>query len=165
MQYIESKVLADTFQKTRDLTKWYLSLLKETDAELQLDIQGKKLNSVYWLTAHLVWAENFLIIKATGGKGVEIPWLEHYKLGSDGSLHEGRGDLKSVLNDMKTVHEAAIAHLLTIDDETLHQPNPVGFTFGTDNTNRMMVMHAIRHEATHVGQLGWLCKLHGIKAI
>ena len=165
MSHIESKALADTFQKTRDLTKWYLSLLKEIAPELQPQLNAQKLNSIYWLTAHLVWAENFLIIKATGGNGVEIPWLEHYKLGSDGSLHDARGDFKSLLSDMKMVHEASMAHLLTLDDETLHQPNPVGFAFGTDNTNRMMIMHAIRHEGTHVGQLGWLCKLHGVKAI
>ena len=165
MTYNESKTFADTFQSARDLTKWYLSLLKQVDPKKELVVGDKKLNSIYWLGAHLVWAEDFLIVKGTGGKGADIPWLEHYKLGSDGSLHEGHGDFKSVLQDMKTVHENAMQHLLTLDDEKLQQTNPLGFGFGGNNSNRMMVIHAIRHEGTHVGHLGWLCKLHGISAV
>ncbi|MCX6199310.1 MAG: DinB family protein [Bacteroidetes bacterium] len=165
MTYYEAKTFTDTFQRTRDLTKWYLSLLKSVDAEKEIQIGDKKLNSIYWISAHLVWAEKFLLVQGTGGNGVDIPWLEHYKLGSDGTLHEGRGDFKSILDALKIVHENAMQHLLTLDDETLQQPNPVGFGFGGDNSNRMMVMHAIRHEGTHVGHLGWLCKLHGIDTV
>lgn len=165
MSYTESKALADTLQKTRDLTKWYFSLLKQIDPEHTFEINGKKLNSIYWIAAHLVWAENFLVLQATGGKSVDIPWLEHYKLGSNGSLHSNRAGLKEVLADLKTVHEASIAHILTLSDESLYQPNPMGFSFGNDQTNRMMIIHAIRHEGTHAGHLGWLCKLHGVAAI
>jgi uncharacterized damage-inducible protein DinB len=165
MANIEARVLHDTFKKTRDLTKWYLSLLKNVAPEEELNFNGIKLNSIYWLGAHLVWAENFLIVTTTGGTAVNLPWLGHYKLGCDGTLHEGHGNFKSVLDDWKQVHENAMQHLLSITNEQMHQPNPLGLSFGADNTNRMMIMHAIRHESTHVGQLGWLCKLHGIQTV
>lgn len=165
MTYHEAKTFADIFERTRDLTKWYLGLLKTVDSEKELPVGDKTLNSVYWITAHLVWAENFLVVKSTGGIGVDIPWLEHYKLGSDGTLHEGRGDLKSVIDSLKIVHANAMKHLLTLDDEMLQRPNPAGFAFGSDNTNRMMIIHAIRHEGTHIGHLGWICKLHGISTV
>ena len=161
----EATSLADTFQKTRDLTKWYLSLLKTADPYHQWEVNGNKLNSVAWLTAHLIWAEDFLIIRATGGKGIGLEWLEHYKLGGDGSLHEEKPDVKNLLALLKQVHENATAHLLTLSNEQLSEDNPLGFGFGGVKTNRMMIQHAIRHEGMHTGHLSWLCKINGVQSI
>jgi hypothetical protein len=47
----------------------------------------------------------------------------------------------------------------------LDKDNPAGFGFGGDNSYRMMIQHAIRHEAIHAGHLSWLCKLHGIQTV
>ena len=83
-----------------------------------------------WLAAHLIWAEDFLVVRATGGKGADIPWLEHYKLGSDGTLHEEKPDMKNLLSFLKQGHENAMAHLLSLTDEKLSEENPLGFGFG-----------------------------------
>ncbi|HWB63769.1 MAG TPA: DinB family protein [Chitinophagales bacterium] len=165
MANTEATILADTFQKARDLNKWYLSLLKPVDPYLHWEVNGVRLNNVIWLASHLTWAENFLIIKATGGEAVNIEWLEHYNISSNGTLHDKQHDMRTVLDALKLVHEKAMAHLLTIDDTTIAADNPLGIGFGGIKTNRMMIQHAIRHESTHTGHLGWLCKINKIDTV
>lgn len=161
--YTESALLADTFQKVRDLTKWYLSLLKNSDPYQKFEVNGVALNSVAWIAAHLVWSEDFLILQCTGGKGIDLPWLQHYKINSDGSLHVEQPNIKEILDSMKLVHEKATEHLLTVND--FDSENPLGFGFGGVKTKRMLVQHAIRHEAMHTGHLSWLCKINKIETI
>jgi hypothetical protein len=139
--------------------------MKECDPYEVHDFKGHKLNSLCWIVCHLTWAEDLLIIRGTGGTGTNIPWLENYALGSSGALHEEKPDFKMVLNSLKTVHALAEEHVKTLPDSILENQNSFGFAFGGDSTYRMMLQHAIRHEGTHVGQLGWLVKLNGLKAI
>ncbi len=161
----EALILADMFQKTRDLTRWYLSLLKECDAYKQWEINGSRLNSAIWLASHITWAENFLLIKGTGGEPVELDWLDHYNIKSSGDLHHPDHNMKTVMDSMKLVHEKAMAHVLTLTDEKMEAENPVGFGFGGIKTNRILVMHATRHEAMHTGHLSWLCKINKVESI
>jgi hypothetical protein len=162
----QAELLADTLDRTRGLTKYYTSLLRDTDPEAQIEANGIKLNSLYWLTAHLMWAEDNLAIQMTGRQSVAPEWIEHYCVSSNGTLHEGRPDFKTLLAQLKQVHELSLAHIKQLTDEDLDKPNPAGMHFGDGNTSRrVMLQHAIRHEGTHVGHLGWLCKLQGIKGI
>lgn len=161
----EAALLADTFQKVRDLTKWYLSMLKTTDPHKVWEVNGQKLNTTIWTAAHLVWAEDFLILRSTGGAGSGIDWLEHYKLGCDGTMHDNALEMKPVLTLLNEGHEKAMAHLLTLSDAALDEQNIFGFGFGGVNTKRMMIQHCIRHEAMHTGHLSWLCKISGIKSV
>lgn len=158
-------LLAGTLQKVRDLTKWYFSLLKDADPYKEWEVNGTKLNSIAWLAAHIIWAENFLILGGTGGKPLRAEWLNHYRLGCDGSLHEPAPDMKFILNTLKEVHTLAHEHLLTLTDEVLEQPNPVNFVFGADNTHRMLIQHTIRHEAMHTGHLSWLCRINSVETV
>ena len=94
----QGAIFANMHSKVRDLTRWYISLLKNVDPYLQQGVNGVKLNSVYWLVAHLTWAENMLILKATGASPLDIFWLDHYSLGCDGTLHTQQPDMKEILN-------------------------------------------------------------------
>ena len=162
----QAELLADTLDRTRGLTRYYTSLLRETNPEAQIDVNGIKLNSLYWLIAHLIWAEDNLAVQMTGGQSVAPEWAEKYCINSNGILHEGRPDFKTLLAELKRVHEASLAHIRQLTDEDLAQPNPAGMHFGDgDTSRRVMIQHAIRHEGTHVGHLGWLCKLQGIKGV
>jgi uncharacterized damage-inducible protein DinB len=163
--YSEALSLADTFQKVRDLTKWYFSLLKDADPYHQWEVNGNKLNNIAWLAGHILWAEDFLIVKATGGKPAEIPWLDHYKIGSEGILHEEKPDVKHMLSLLKEHHEKAMEHLKTLSNENMNEVNLLGFGFGGVNTKRMMIQHCIRHEAMHTGHLSWLCKINGVESV
>ena len=165
MENQEAKILADTFQKTRDLTKWYFSLLKEVDPYKHWEVNGVKLNNIIWLASHITWAENFLILKGTGGTVLDISWLEHYNIKSTGTLHHAQHDMKTVLDALKSIHEKAMEHLLTLTDAQMDEPNTFGFGFGGLKTNRILIQHAIRHEAMHTGHLSWLCKINKIQTV
>lgn len=161
----EALILSDTFQKTRDLTRWYISLLKESDPQKRWEINGARLNSILWMASHITWAEKFLIIQGTGGEAVALDWLDNYNIKSSGDIHHAEHNMKTVMAAMKEVHEKAMAHLLTLSDEHLEAENPVGFGFGGVTTNRILIQHAIRHEAMHTGHLSWLCKINNIETI
>jgi hypothetical protein len=164
MARTETKILADMMDKTRQLTRFYISNLKTVDPYTSIDFGGKKFNSVYWLTAHLIWAEDNLIVQGTGAKSIAPDWIKHYAIASDGTLHEGHGDYKALLTDMKAVHEGAMTYLQAIDDSDLDKENAFGFHFGDgDMTNRLIIMHAIRHEGGHIGNLAWLGKMNEVK--
>ena len=161
----EALVLSDTFQKTRDLTRWYLSLLKESDPHKRWEVNGMRLNSVLWLASHITWAENFLLIRGTGGEPVALDWIDNYSIKSSGEIHHAEHNMKTVMTAMKEVHEKAMAHVLRLTDEVMEAENAVGFGFGGIKTNRMLVTHAIRHEAMHTGHLSWLCKINKVESI
>ena len=165
MAYTEAQILGDVFQKTRDLTKWYFSLLKGADPYKNWEVNGAKLNNLLWVASHITWAENSLVLKGTGGKGVEAPWLEHYNISSTGSIHDSAHNMKEVLDTLKVVHEKAMEHLLALSNEKMDEQNVFGFGFGGLTTNRILIQHAIRHEAMHTGHLSWLCKINGIKTV
>ena len=161
----EAIILHDTFQKTRDLTRWYLSLLKENDVHKRWEVNGARMNSIIWLASHITWAENTLILKGTGGEPVAVDWLEHYNISSEGDVHHAEHNMKTVMDTLKAVHEKASAHLLSVSDEKMEAENVIGFGFGGIKTNRILVQHAIRHEAMHTGHLSWLCKINKIQTI
>jgi hypothetical protein len=165
MAQTEAQLLGDTFQKVRDLTKWYFSLLKEVDPYKHWEVEGVRLNNLIWLASHITWAENFLILKGTGGRGLDISWLDHYNISSDGSLHDKQHDMRTILDALKEVHSNAVEHLKNFPDEEMDKENKFGFGFGGIKTNRILFQHAIRHEAMHTGHLSWLCKINKIESV
>ncbi len=58
-----------------------------------------------------------------------------------------------------------IDYLKTLTDEQLEEENALGMSMGGSKALKNILYHAIRHEGTHAGQLGWLCKLHGLKTV
>ena len=163
MARTETQILADMMDKTRQLTRFYISNLKTVDPYKPVEFGGKNFNSIYWLTAHLIWAEDNMIMAGTGAKSIAPEWISHYHIKADGSLHEGHGDFKELLTEMKRVHEGAMNHLRSMDDDQLDKENALGFQFGDgDASTRLIVMHAIRHEGTKIGTLAWLCKMNDV---
>ncbi len=73
--------------------------------------------------------------------------------------------METILADMKSVHDAVNKFIPTLSEEQLEEKNVLGMKFGPNESKRYMLIHAIRHEGTHAGQLGWLCKIHGIKTM
>jgi len=59
-----TKIFIETIESINALTYWYMSLLKNTDCNKQFTIEGKKLNTLYWLTAHIANSEDLLLLKA-----------------------------------------------------------------------------------------------------
>jgi hypothetical protein len=152
-----------TLTQAQSLYIWYLSLLKNTDPHRIFESNGIALNSLYWICGHLAWGENTLINKALGKTAHTAPWLDSFNLGSQSNAHGPSFDeIKSV---SKEIHLLALQNIASLQDNELDEPNALNFGFGGDTSKQMIIVHQIRHLGTHTGQLGWLCKLQGIKAI
>ena len=162
----ESRILAEVFESTRQLTRYYSSNLKGVDMMKEFKVEGNVINSPYWLIGHLVWSEQYLLIKALGGADLNIPWIGHFGFGS--KLPEdtnGLPTIKEIFDTWKEVHQAATDRLNSLKDEELDETNDLGISFGGDNSKRLIIHHVIRHEAIHAGHLGLIAKMHGIQTV
>lgn len=164
--YSQSSLLSKIFQQSRQLNKFYISKLKGVDPYENIEFGREKFNSIFWLTAHLVWAENNLVVVQTGGDIDAPEWLNHYSIQSDGTLHENHGTFKELLDLMNSLHPKAMAHLESLCYAKLDSDNLSKMSFdGIDISKRLCVIHSIRHESTHSGNFSWICKMKNIKTI
>lgn len=161
----EAMALADTFEFTRGLTRYYMSRLKGHDMKKIFEVEGRPLNSAYWLVAHLVWAENMLLLRSLYGPTFDKPWLQRFGFGSDATDQKGWPDFSEIIAGLKEVHIIAMDHLRSLPDEKLDAPNLTQLGLGQEPTYRTAIQHAIRHEGTHAGHLGWLTKLYDVKTL
>ncbi|HMQ76612.1 MAG TPA: DinB family protein [Flavobacteriales bacterium] len=168
----EARFLAAMMDRTREYTLYYLGRLLKADPDgtngtlhKRFVCEGTPLNSAFWLVAHLATSENGLLLRSTGGPVIKFSWAKHYTLGAHGAPEEERPHVEEVLHMFHEVHRQAIAHVATLGDDVLSGPNPTGLPFGGAGQVRDVIMHAIRHEGSHIGHLGWLCKLHGIPTV
>lgn len=161
----EAHVYADVYHNVRSLTKFYLANARTLDPHHRPVADGKQLNSLYWLVGHLVWTEYSLIHYGVGGEELTIPWLSYFELGSELTTTDALPTFEELLEELDRSHERALEIIRSLNDDELYQPNNVGISFGGNASKRMLLHHAIRHEPCHTGQIGWLCKIHGVKVI
>jgi hypothetical protein len=162
--HTESRILAHVMDRTRQYTLSYFDRLKDQDPHRRFVCEGKELNSAFWLIAHLATTENGLLLMATGGPFRKFSWAKHFSVGGAGLPPAECPPFAEVFATFNEVHGKAMAHLPSLSDEGLEAPNVTGIaSFGT--TVRDVITHAIRHEGSHVGHLGWLCKLYGIRTM
>jgi len=165
MPKTETQTLVEMLELSRDLTKFYLSKLKDKDIHKTFEVEGIQLNSILWLMAHITVSENWLLLVCTGGDRVKIPWARQFGLGSEIPKKEDCPPFEEVLDYFYQVHKKATTYISQLTDEDLGKPTTNGINFGGEDSVRAIIKHAIRHEGTHTGHLGWLCKLYGIKTI
>lgn len=158
MQKTEVQTLLDAFESVRNLSKFYLSKLDKERIHYQLESNGIKFNSAYWLVAHLIWTERFLILQGVGGKDMEDHWLDEYGFGSNPVEVKTRPDFEEILKLMDDIHAKAIEILKSLNDAGLDEPNYTKMTFGGNSDKRALLKHAIRHEPMHIGQISWILK-------
>lgn len=165
----ELATLRNMVDATRSLAHFGLKKLEgKTQAELQtrFEVNGRKLNSAYWMVAHMAWAENNLIIRSTGGPNPEVPWLKFFALGKSADEGEACGvPYEEIYAGFKKVHQIAMEQLATLDPAQLDAENKLNWEILGGKTMRNTIMHHIRHENNHIGQLLWLVNLHGVKTI
>ena len=164
-QVTTGKVLSDTYAAARQLTRYYLSKLKEADPHTRHSFNGVELNSTYWLVAHLIWAEDYLLLRALGHPGTGIKWLDQFKVGSNPKEVTLNSPFKELLDLQKEAHQTTLAHLASMTEEQFSEENTLGINFGNETGKRYLAMHGIRHEATHTGHLGIIAKIEGGRTI
>lgn len=160
----EAAVLAHMVDRTRQYTLFYFNLIKDQDLHRRFVCEGTPLNTAYWLIAHLATTQNALLLRCTGGPFQKFSWAKHYSIGGAGLPPNECPPFEEVMATFNEVHQKAMDHLPTLGHDMLESPNISGMTsFGT--TTRDVITHAIRHEGSHIGHLGWLCKLYGVKTM
>jgi len=165
MAKTETEVLVEMLESSRELTNSYLKKLENEDVYKVFTVEGKQLNSVLWLMAHVAVSENWLLLVSTGGERVKIPWARQFGLGSEIPNKEDYPSVTEIREVFDLVHQTAMTHICQLSDKDLSKPTATGTTFGGEDSIRSIIKHAIRHESIHAGHLGWLCKLFGIKLI
>jgi hypothetical protein len=163
----ETEVLAGCLDNARQLTRFYLSKLKQVDPLLRYKLsQDCSINSYYWIIGHLCWAENLLVLKNLGVQATEsYDWLESFSVGQSDSEQEGMPAFGAVLDAFKQIHLQALLAIQNLDEEVLIRESTLEFNFGNGNSVREILKHAIRHESVHTGHLGLICKISGIDTI
>jgi hypothetical protein len=162
----ELSTIREIIQRTRELANYYIHKTKSADVKKRFDAEGKKLNSIYWLVAHMAWAQNNLVIRSTGGPNPEVPWLKHFALGKPAEEGETNGpSYEEVIAGFEKVHRIAMEHLERLDPALLDSENKLNWEIMGSKTMRATLIHHIRHEGAHVGHLSWNATLHGIKTI
>lgn len=165
MAKTETEVLIETLEMSRDLTNFYINKLDGQDLYKVFEIDGKELNSILWLIAHITVSENWLLLVCTGGERVKIPWARQFGLGSEIPKREDYPAANEIMEMFDKVHQTSMDYIKTLSDKDLEKPTTNGVNFGGEDSVRAIIRHAARHEATHAGHLGWLCKLFGVKTI
>src|SRR4051812_21307446 len=99
-----ASVLCQAFNETRSLTLYYFHKLKDTDIDQTFVVNGIELNSAKWLLAHVVWAENFLILEALGGNKQSVEWLNKVSYGSN-TKSADLPNVEQIMADMNLVHD------------------------------------------------------------
>lgn len=166
MEYTSGKVLARMLDEQRNLTRFYLSKLKGEDMYRTFEVNGYTTNSPYWILAHLCWAENSVGLKSLGHAGVDIPWLNDFRIGSSkDSKPAKQPSLEEVLAAFKHIHATTMEYLSGLSEAELDEDNATGIAFGENRSKRFMAMHTIRHEGTHCGQLSLIAQMYGKKTV
>lgn len=162
----ESQTIAYILDDTRKLT-WsiYNQLNDQADVHKRFLVDGKELNSAYWIMAHLAVTENYLVLRSTGGEAVRFSWAKLFGMGVQPPKPDECPPFDEVKQVLNEVHEKSLEHIRSFSDVALDEPNKTGFVFLNEGTNRSVLIHAIRHENMHSGHLSWLCKLSGLKTI
>jgi hypothetical protein len=142
----------------------YFKLLKDQDLHHGFEVNGKMLNTPYWIIAHLATSENGLLLGATGGPFEKFTWAKHYTLGAPGLPVADRPPFEEIYSMFNAVHAKVMDHIPTLTTEQLDAPNATRLS-AIGDTVRDVITHAIRHEGSHAGHLGWLCKLHGVRTM
>ena len=160
-----SQTLAEITDNTRDLLYFYLSKVDKSLWYETPEIDGKKFNSVAWELCHMVWAQDYLILRACSNKSSEILWLEKFEIGKPAANSSELPPIEEIKASLKSVHVQSLEVIKLLSDDDLQLPNHVKLDFKKGDSKKQIIYHHIRHEGGHIGHIGLLCKMLGAKTI
>ncbi|MBI2280489.1 MAG: DinB family protein [Bacteroidetes bacterium] len=160
-----SQTLAEITDNTRDLLYFYLSKVDKSLWYETPEIDGKKFNSIAWELCHMVWAQDFLILRACSNQGSTISWLEKFEIGKPAANYTELPPIDEIKDALKNVHAQSLEVIKSLSDADLQTPNHVNLDFKKGKDKLQIIYHHIRHEGGHIGHIGLLCKMLGAKTI
>jgi len=141
-------------------TNLFETVLEGVPGDLQYTRPTDKANSVNWVAGHL--ARYRFALTAMLGLEVESPWGDLYRKGTGA---EDTTEYPS-LDEIKAVWKEISARMLKgLEEATEDQltKEPPWTKPGMENTIRGTITFLAFHESYHLGQLGYLRKLHGLE--
>jgi uncharacterized damage-inducible protein DinB len=160
-----SQTLAEVTDNTRDLLYFYLSKIDKSLWYETPEVDGKIFNSVAWELCHMVWAQDFLILRACANRSSEISWLEKFEIGKPAANSFELPPIDEIKEALKIVHTQSLEVIKSLSDDDLKTPNHVNLDFKKGKDKLQIIYHHIRHEGGHIGHIGLLCKFFGVKTI
>lgn len=160
-----SQTLVEITDNTRDLLYFYLSKLDKSLWYETPEMNGQQFNSVAWELCHMVWAQDFLILKACSNRSSEIEWLEKFEIGKPAAKTNELPPIEEIKAALKSVHAQSLEVIKLLTDADLQLPNHVKLDFKKGDSKKQIIYHHIRHEGGHIGHIGLLCKMLGAKTI
>ena len=165
MDNLRSLILVEQMDNTRELTRYYLSKLKEVDVYESFCLNGKNLNPLIWEIGHLAVSQNWLVLYLGKGNPEKIEWGKLFALGTTPPKKEEYPSYEEIWNTFKIVHNKSVNHVASLHDKDLDSAPKKEIPFIKENNLKNLFMHSIRHEVIHAGHISWLCKLHNIPTI
>lgn len=159
----ETQVLARMVERAREQTLYYLHKLEGQDPHHRPLADGVPLNSAFWIVAHLAVTENWLLHRGTGGELLRFTWAKHFNMGVPPPDAGSLPAWDEVLATFHEVHRRAMDRVQQLSEAELEAPHQALLKLGGAEQVRDVVMHAIRHEALHAGQLAWHARIRGIR--
>lgn len=151
----------NAMNSVRNLSKSFLSMVDENDLHRCIEINGKTFNSPYWITAHLAWSEGLMLLTALGKDPKKHEWLNEYGFGTNPLEIKTRPPYNEALKVLDDVHNMSMENLNNMYDYELDEKNVMNMTFDGKKDKRISILHAIRHEPMHIGQITWFLKSTG----
>ena len=156
-----AKTIAEQMDQTREMTRFYLSQLKEADPYEIHSIKNIKVNPIIWEIGHLTVTQNRLVMYLCKGPAERISWAKTFGMGSSPTSNkEDYPPYDEVWNMFKHIHEKSIDFVSALSNEDLNQPIDKDLFFLRNNTYKDAIMHSIRHEGIHAGCLSLHCKIN-----
>jgi hypothetical protein len=159
-----AETIAEILDSARGITNYYLGKLASVDPLQQFTLNGATLNSPLWIAAHLAWAEHALVVGGMEAREMPFEWMKTFTLGSANVPTPEWPSMQEALDAMTSIHATTLDYIRSLSDEALEETITLGKIRWTDPRKKILY-HVIRHEGTHAGHLGWICKLHGIATI
>ncbi len=161
----EANTLATLMDRSHRAVLHTIERLAGQDLHHRFSVDGRELNSAFWIIAHLTGSQNWLVLRGAGGPFRKYSWAKHFGMGSSGSTPVDNPTLEEVVATYETVHADSMVHVRSLTDEQLSAPHQALMTLPTGNEVRSVIGHHILHESGHCGQLNWLCGLYGLPTL
>lgn len=158
----EASTLARLMERSHHAVIEALNQLQGQDLHQQFVVGDQRLNSAYWILAHLCGSQNWLVLRGSSGPFRKYSWAKHFGMGSSGDAPTDGPSVDEFLEIYEEVHRASVAHVLSLDNEALSAPHQALMQLAAGSDVRTIIQHHILHESGHCGQLAWLCRLYGL---
>lgn len=154
--------LADMMENSRQFTLWYMKKVPLERWKEVVNVDGVILNHPYWTLGHLAWTDVFMVLKPLNSNYNSPTLVNQFGINTkpDSENDLSIDDLKEMANE---IHLAKIELVKSLSDEALDGSFPL--TMLKFASTYHALMHNIRHEGIHAGQISVFCKVKQIQTV